>query len=140
MKGLDNLIRLHRWKLDEKRRQMTDLERLKTELEAQAGRLKQDMTAEAEVVRGSRPEMRFGYSTWLESALLRRDTIEQSLNNLCVQIAHCHDEVTAAFQDVKRYELVAESQARQARNHAARLEQADHDETGVDQFRRRTQA
>jgi flagellar export protein FliJ len=139
MKGLSNLIRLHRWKLDEKRRQMVDLERLKAELEAQAVRLKQDMAAEAEIVRGSRPEMRFGYSTWLESALLRRDTIEQSLNNLSAQIVQCHDEVTAAFQDVKRYEMVAESQERQARSNAARLEQADHDETGVDQFRRRTQ-
>lgn len=137
MKGLDAVIRLHRWQLDEKRRKLANLERLRADLDQQGARLDKDMAIEAELVSNSRAEMRLGYTTWLEAAMLRRKTIEASLANISAQVASTYEEVTAAFQETKKFETLAESRKRQAQANAARIEQAGHDETGVDQFRRR---
>jgi flagellar export protein FliJ len=136
MKGMGSLIRLQRWRLDEKRRKLANLERLKADLETQIRRLETDLGREKGVAAtGGAGSMT--YPAYLVATLERRRTLETSLADVESQIAAAHDEVHTAFQEMKRYEIVAENQLRRQRAQIARRLQAELDEIGIDRHRRK---
>ena len=61
MSTLDSLIRVNRWKLDERRRQLGELERLSERLGNEAIRLEQELASEQQVASAS---LEAGYRRW----------------------------------------------------------------------------
>ena len=51
--GLHTLIRLHKWRLDEKRRALSELQALADKLAQDTARLEREITAEQEIARTS---------------------------------------------------------------------------------------
>ena len=137
MKSLDNLIRLHRWQLDERRRELVQLQELVASLESQAVQLERDLEKEQEAAKES-PEGRFSYPGFARSVIERRRKIAESVAKLEREIIGADDRMRQAFQELKKYELMEANRLREIQANRDRVEQATLDELGVDIFRRRS--
>ena len=84
--GLHTLIRLHKWRLDEKRRALAELQALADKLAQDTARLEREITAEQEIARTS-PEAAFGYGNFAKQAIERRRRLAQSVAQVEQQIA-----------------------------------------------------
>ena len=76
--GLHTLIRLHKWRLDEKRRALAELQALADKLAQDTARLEREITAEQEIARTS-PEASFGYGNFAKQAIEYNPAIEEFL-------------------------------------------------------------
>jgi flagellar protein FliJ len=136
MKGLPNLIRLHRWRLDEKRRDLAELERLADDLKNRARNLEEEIRSEQNTAKGS-TEAAFGYANYAQAAIARRAKIAATMAEVKSQIAAAAAEVTAQFQELKRLEIAQTHREQAERQRMAKAEQAMYDELGLSSHQRR---
>lgn len=113
MKSIGTLIRLKRWALDEKRRALADLERLRTEMVERAGALEKEIAAE----QGAAPAevVQFAYAAYVRRAMGQREALAQSIAGIDGQIAEAQLEIGEVFSELKRYERVQETADQKAR-------------------------
>ena len=135
MKGLSTLIRLAKFRLDEARRQLAQLERLREHLLHSLDRLAAEVTREQQIAAAS-DDPRTCYANFARAAMARRGTIEASLADLAPKLGDAANVVTAAFQEMKRYELTEEHNRRRANDKRKRREGAALDETALSRFQR----
>lgn len=135
MRGLQGLIRLNRWKLDEMRRRLDELEGLANSIKDERDRLAAELTSEGEAASADLPSGR-AYSAYIDGALARRQSLEDSLEELQEQIYAAHAEVSVAYAEVKRFEIAAQQRREDAERSRKRREQAVYDEVGLDRHRR----
>lgn len=135
MTALDQLIRLHRWRLDELRRHLSDVEALAAKLEEQHRRLDAEDKREQSLA-GASPEAAYAYPAYARQLIERRRKLEQSQREAAEQIAKAQAALADAFQELKRYETAAASRARQQRRREETRQQQALDEIGIDRFRR----
>jgi flagellar export protein FliJ len=135
MKAIDGLIRLHRWKLDEKRLKLSELERLVDGLREEIRRLGETVSQESLVAAGSN-EAQFGFGAYAAEAVERRRRLEQSLAEAEGQMQAAADEVADAFRELKKFDVVKSREIRLAEERTRRREQSDLDEIGISMFRR----
>ena len=136
MSALDQLIRLHRWRLDELRRHLTDVESLAAKLEEQRRRLDTDDKREQSLA-GASPEAAFAYPAYARQLIERRRKLAQSQSEAAEQIAKAQAALAEAFQELKRYETAAANRVRQQQRREQTKQQQALDEIGIDRFRRR---
>jgi flagellar protein FliJ len=134
--GLHTLIRLHKWRLDEKRRALAELQALADKLAQDGARLEREITAEQEIARTS-PEAAFGYGNFAKQAIERRRRLAQSVAQVEQQIAQATEEMAEAFQELKRYELAQEGRDRRDEAKRKTRENAALDEVALSGFMRR---
>jgi flagellar protein FliJ len=136
MSALDQLIRLHRWRLDELRRHLTDVEALAAKLEEQRRRLDTDDKREQSLA-GASAEAAFAYPAYARQLIERRRKLAQSQSEAAEQIAKAQAALAEAFQELKRYETAAANRVRQQQRREQTRQQQALDEIGIDRFRRR---
>jgi flagellar export protein FliJ len=134
--GLHTLIRLHKWRLDEKRRALAELQALADKLAQDTARLEREILAEQEIARSS-PEASFGYGSFAKQAIERRKRLAQSVAQVEHQIAEATEEMAEAFQELKRYELAQEGRDRREDAKRKTRENAALDEVALSGFTRR---
>ncbi len=134
--GLHTLIRLHKWRLDEKRRALAELQALADKLAQDTARLEREIIAEQEIARTS-PEASFGYGNFAKQAIERRRRLAQSVAQVEHQIAEATEEMAEAFQELKRYELAQEGRDRRDEAKRKVRENAALDEMALSGFMRR---
>jgi flagellar export protein FliJ len=139
MKALPTLIRMHKWQLDERRRQLEELRRAKADLTERAQQLAAEIESEGRLA-GESAEAGRAYGRYLPAALQRRERLAQSLREIDGQIEQALAHVAAAYRELKRYEVAAANQDRRERAAAERREQAVLDEVALSQFRRKVGA
>ncbi len=135
MKGLDGLIRLHRWKLDEQRRTLAGFELLADDFRRQIAGIDDAVRREADVARASH-EAAQTYAAFLTASRGRRERLMRSLAEAERQIVDAHEAVTRAFQDLKRYELARQAADRRATEAIRRSDQMRTDEVALNLYRR----
>jgi flagellar export protein FliJ len=135
MKAIDGLIRLHRWKLDEKRLKLAELERLVGTLREEMRKL-EDAVAREGAVASASAEASFGFGTYAAGAIERRRCLEQSLAEAEGQVQAASDEVADAFRELKKFDVVKSREVRIAAERTRRREQATLDEIGLTLYRR----
>lgn len=135
MKALDGLIRLHRWRLDEKRLKLSELERLVGNLREEIRKLGETVVAERAVALNS-VEGSFAFGSFAVEAVERRHRIEQSLAEAEEQVRAASEEVAEAFRDLKKFDIVKGRETRLADERARRQEQTSLDEIGLSVYRR----
>jgi len=135
MKAIDSLIRLHRWHLDEKRRNLADLERMKEDFERQVLHLDAEIAAEQAIA--SEDVARLAYGPYAEAVVLRRTKLVQSIADLTAQVVTARDEVAEAFQEIKKFEILQEQRERRTREWQLRRDQAVQDEVAIQRHQRR---
>ncbi|AWJ87160.1 flagellar export protein FliJ [Azospirillum sp. OGB3] len=138
MSSLKTIIRLQKWKLDEKRRALAELQNLADRLQAEIERLKEEIAAERDTARGN-VEYAFTYSNYIQAAMERGKRLTQSMGQVEAQIAVATDEMAEAFQELKRYELAEEERLKREKEKLKRKEATMLDETALVGFRRRQQ-
>lgn len=135
MKSLKSLIRLHRHRVDERRRQLKDLESMREQFLAAAASLNEALAAEGAVASAA-PETAFTYGDYATSVRERRDKLFTSIEEVDGQIAAAREALSEAYQDLKKYEITQANRDRVAAVRAARIEQATLDEVGLNMYRR----
>jgi flagellar protein FliJ len=136
MTGYDSLIRLHRWQLDERRRDLAALEELAATLREERIRLDAEDERERAVASAS-PEAALTYAGYARGLIDRRHRLERSAAEVAEQIARARDALAEAYQEVKRYEIAAANRQKQQEQREARQQQRALDEIGADGFRRK---
>ena len=137
MKGLPTLIRVRQWELEGKRRKLADLEGLAAQLDEAIARLDDEVKMEQGVAQSSF-DVNFAYAPYAAAAIERRRTLLASLEDVRQQILGAAEEVTIAYQELKKYEVAQDNRRRRARVETNRREQIVLDEIGIEGFRRTT--
>lgn len=136
MSGLPTLIRLHKFKLEEQRRKLGDLEGLARSFADQIGALEQRTRAEGQVAREA-PEVAHALGGFVQAALVQREKLNASLAAVEREIAGMRDRVAEAFRELKRYEVAEARRRERSRLATRRRERIAEDEIGVEMYRRK---
>lgn len=139
MSALESLIRVNRWRLDEQRRQLAELDRLAERLRGESLRLEQELANEQRAA-GASYEAGLGYPNFAQDVIERRRKLAASLAEVESQIAAARDAVSETFGEMKRYELAAANRAKRDRLAAARKQGIAQDEIAMQMYRRRRAA
>src|SRR4051812_27223743 len=119
MKGLAALIRLHRWRLDEKRRELAELERLEDRLHDSVRQLLAEVAAEQAFAQ--RAEVSgFAYGGFARGIMERRKRIDASIAEVRLKIDAKTEEVSDAFRELKRYEITQAEREKREKQEADR--------------------
>lgn len=107
MKSRESLIRLKRFQADEKRRRVQQIELMIAEFGRMARELDEQIRLEQERS-GIRDENHFAYPTFAKAASQRRDNLRASALELQGQLEAAQDDLLAAADEVRTYELMVE--------------------------------
>jgi flagellar FliJ protein len=128
MKSRDTLIRLKKFQVDEKRRQVAQLEGMIAEFERMAGELDQQILSEQQKA-GIHDAAHFAYPTFAKAAMVRKDNLITSADGLKVQLESARAALSEAFDELKKIELLDERDREAEKSLNAVREQAELDET-----------
>jgi len=136
MSGLDQLMRLQKWTLDEKRRQALDLESLIDKFETDIRLLDEEVIREVDAAQQS-IELQRTLPAYRKMMQERRERLQQSIDNLRVELARIQDEIAEAFSELKKTEQTIQSRKQRQRQQERRREQIVNDDIGLELHRRR---
>ncbi len=136
MKGLSTLIRLHKQKLDERRQRLAQLQAVATGFASQIDALERDANQEAEKA-GDNPESVHAIGSFVQATLARRDALKASLIDVQAGIDSLQSEISHAFAEVKRFEVVDERRETRALRTRQRRERKAEDAIGLGIYQRR---
>lgn len=124
MKSRESLIRLKKFQVDEKRRQVGQIELMVTEFETMIRDLDTQISVEEEKA-GISDVAHFAYPTFAKAAMQRKENLLVSIADLNEQLETAQDQLREAIGDLKKVEKLEERD--HARERAAQ-EQAEQDE------------
>ncbi len=127
MKSRESLIRLKRFQVDDKRRQLAQIETMIAEFDRMAGELDAQIASEQERV-GIDDVSHFAYPTFAKAALQRRDNLKASAEELHGQQERAQDELAEAVEELKKIELLEERDQEREREAMDLAEQDELDE------------
>jgi flagellar FliJ protein len=128
MKSRDTLIRLKKFQVDEKRRQVSQLEGMIAEFERMANELDQQIQSEQQKA-GIHDVAHFAYPTFAKAAMVRKDNLLASAEGLKGQLEAARAALSEAFDELKKIELLDERDREAEKSLNAVREQAELDET-----------
>jgi flagellar FliJ protein len=136
MSTLDTLIRVNRWKLDERRRQLNELERLFERLGSEAVRLEEELTREQRIA-GASLEAGYAYAGYARDLTARRQKLAASISEVEGQLIVAREALAESFGEVKRYEIAAANRQKRDRATVERRQRIVQDEVALQVYRRR---
>lgn len=136
MKALDQLIRLHRYRLTERQKQLVALEAKAMHLKHQAEAL--EAQALIEEAKAEQSELgTLGWGAYLGRVRIERERLSASRAELGARIEEARRALKAAFEEVKRIEILKEQKLAVAEAETKKREQEMLDDIAVTQHRRR---
>jgi flagellar FliJ protein len=123
----ESLIRLKKFTVDEKRRQVMQIEMMVADFERMAAELDQQIEIEHNKT-GISDVAHFAYSTFAKAALQRRDNLLASANDMRGKLETAQDELAEALEDLKKVELLDQRENQRERDEQNKIEQAGYDE------------
>lgn len=130
MKGLDALIKITGFELDQKRRALKEIEEVEAGIETKIRNLAAELVAEQEAARNS-DEGVYAYGGYAQAAITRRESLRRTLAEVVRQVADARDVVAEAFQTLKKYEITKANRDARARAEATRRDANQLDELGL---------
>ena len=131
----ESLIRLKKFEVDEKRRQVMQIEMMIADFERMAGELDQQIEIE-QTKTGISDVAHFAYSTFAKAALSRRDNLLNSANDMKGKLEAAQDALAEALEDLKKVELLDQREHQREAAEQLKVEQQEYDEIGRLQFSR----
>ncbi|MCC4245329.1 flagellar export protein FliJ [Stappia indica] len=107
MKSRESLIRLKQFQVDERRRQLAQIESMVDEFKRMARELDDQILAEQERV-GITDVGHFAYPTFAKAAAQRRDNLLNSAEELNGQLEAAREDLREALEELKKFELLEE--------------------------------
>jgi flagellar export protein FliJ len=105
MKSRENLVRLKQFQVNEKRRQLMQLDMMIAEFERMAGELELQISAE-EKKAGITDINHFAYPTFAKAARLRRDNLRDSQSDLAKQRSAAESLLSEAEAELSKAEML----------------------------------
>lgn len=130
-----SLIRLKKFEVDEKRRQVMQIDAMIADFERMAAELDQQIEIEQQKT-GIADVGHFAYSTFAKAARTRRDNLLKSANDMRGTLESAQDALAEAIEDLKKVELLDQRESQREAAEEARREQSDYDEMGRLRFRK----
>jgi hypothetical protein len=112
MKSRENLVRLKKFQVAEKRRQLNQLDMMVADFERMAGDLEAQIASE-ERKSGITDQSHFAYPTFAKAARLRRDNLKNSQTDLLAQRAGAEAALAEAEGDLAKAEMLENRDTRQ---------------------------
>jgi flagellar export protein FliJ len=103
MKSRDHLLRLKRFQVDERRRRVAQIESMIADFHRMASDLDREIAIE-EQRSGITDPTHFAYPTYARAAVVRRDNLKRSADELNGQIEEARDRLVAAVDEMKKAE------------------------------------
>ena len=130
MKSRDTLIRLKRFHVDEKRRQVAQIEAMIADFQRMAGDLDREIAVEQSRA-GIDDPGHFAYPTYAKAAISRRDNLARSADDLKGQLEDARGQLAEAFEERKKVEILEERDQIRERAAEGKTEQAELDRIGA---------
>ena len=131
----ESLIRLKKFQVDEKRRQVAQIEMMIADFERMASELDQQIEIE-HTKTGISDVAHFAYSTFAKAALNRRDNLLNSANDMKSKLEAAQDALAEALEDLKKVELLDQREHQREAAEQLKVEQSEYDEIGRLRFSR----
>ncbi len=135
MKSRESLIRLKKFQVDEKRRQLTAIEMMVADFHRMANELDLQIKVEQEKS-GITDISHFAYPTFAKAAMTRRDNLVQSAEELSGQVEAAQNALAEAVEELKKVELLEERDQSRQRHALDEAEQEAMDEVALRMVRR----
>lgn len=107
MKSRDTIIRLRKFQVDEKRRRVTQIETMIADFQRMASELDREIQVEQDRA-GIHDPAHFAYPTYAKAALVRRENLQRSVDELTGQLDEARDALQEASEELKKVELLDE--------------------------------
>ena len=131
----ESLIRLKKFQVDEKRRQVAQIEMMIADFERMASELDQQIEIE-HTKTGISDVAHFAYSTFAKAALTRRDNLLNSASDMRGKLEAAQDGLAEALEDLKKVELLDQREHQREAAEQLKVEQSEFDEIGRLRFSR----
>ncbi|WP_297113250.1 flagellar export protein FliJ [uncultured Devosia sp.] len=131
----ESLIRLKKFQVDEKRRQVAQIEMMVADFERMAAELDQQIEIE-HTKTGISDVAHFAYSTFAKAALTRRDNLLASANDMKSKLEAAQDALAEALEDLKKVELLDQREHQREKDEQNKQEQDAYDEVARLRYRR----
>lgn len=131
----ESLIRLKKFQVDEKRRQVAQIEMMIADFERMASELDQQIEIE-HTKTGISDVAHFAYSTFAKAALTRRDNLLNSANDMKGKLEAAQDALAEALEELKKVELLDQREHQREAAEQLKVEQQEYDEIGRLRFSR----
>ncbi len=138
-KGLTSLIRLADANLNEKRRELNEIERQEEELRNRLDALETEKQQEQQLAR-SLEFGAFAYSGYARGVIERRERIEAQIAAMQEPLEAARQAMSEAFQDLKRYEIALDIRVKSAKAEFERKDTIAMDEMSLNMHRRKQTA
>jgi len=138
-KPLGKLIRFHRYHLDEKRRQIKELEEAEAALSGQIDTLEDQLASERSSLQAV-PDALSDYGGYARAQLDRRAELTKEKELASEAVAEARDALLNAFAELKRYEITLERYEQAERQERDKNDQNDLDETALQNHGRQSAA
>ena len=130
LKSRETLIRLRKFQVDEKRRRVAQIESMVADFDRMAGDLEREITSEQDRA-GIHDPTHFAYPTYAKAAIVRRDNLKRSADELKGQLEDARMALAEAFEELKKVELLDERDQARERDAENAREQVELDRIGA---------
>lgn len=135
-KTLANLIRLHKYRVDEKRRVLGQLYNELHELEQKLQDLENQLLEEQRIAKSAPEQALFAYGRFHQRAMSIREEIQQAIADKEREVEAARDDVNEAFRELKVYEEAEKNRIRKEKEERTRKENSEMDEIAMNLHRR----
>ena len=115
MKSRETVIRLKKFQVDERRRQVAQIESMISDFERISSDLEREIKTEQDRS-GIHDPGHFAYPTYAKAAIQRRDNLKRSANDLKIQLEDAKAALNEAFEEMKKVELLDEREQMRLRS------------------------
>lgn len=134
MKGFEGLIRFQKWKVDEQRRVVGELEGNKAQYTNKIDEMEASVEREKKLWSDNQLDSTFG--VYLNRVKKQREDFEMIIATIQVDIDKERDILRELFQDLKQYEIAQANRVAAAKDKAAKFEEAELNDIGLQLHRR----
>lgn len=135
-KTLGNLIRLHKYRVDEKRRILGGLYAELSDLEQRLKDLENQVLEEQRIAKEAPDQALFSYGRFHQRAMGIREEIHGAIITKEEEVEVARNDVNEAFRELKIYEEAEKSRLKKEKDERTRKENIEMDEIAQNLFRR----
>ena len=136
MKNLTTLIKLHKRKVDDLRRDLGKMENEKSQLQLATEKLKQELQDEIRLAE-KQPEMSTFFGGFADRIRKRQEQIQKEIIMLDLQMIALRDDISEAFSELKKFEIALDNAKQRKKEDEARKETVMLDDIAAQQHRRK---
>ena len=136
-KDLSTLIRMHKYRVDEKRRSLGKLLGAVATLEKKSENLEDEIISEQKTASAAPDSIGMFYGAYAKEVVNKRKEIFEEISEFEKKIAEKQEEMRREYKDLKTFEITQEAREKTRASEESKTEQMVLDELGQESYRRR---